>query len=333
MEDDSMTQEQVTHNPSFIIEFNLVTKVMQEVDLMTFKIDPVDETKIYWVHCDRSQKGTLKYLREKLNLSTDVVELTKKTDRPSQILEHEDTLTLQMECLFHTKMLSAKESGNANLVMHLTDQYCLTITHGKIPVIDHLLTDLSSSIQFAKTPCFILFLMIDNLVAYYTDILYRYEIKAEDMDTMSGEFVYKEIVALKKRLMNVRRHTIILINILNYITSREIKAISKSCRTSLLILLSNAHTVNNESDSIRELLNSTLGQIDNALMRQVNNTMRVLTAIAAIFMPPSLIAAIYGMNFKNLPELNWYYGYEYALLLMLGSMIGMLYYFKRNKWY
>ncbi len=323
----------MANESSFIIEIDLVAKKTQFRDIKTFELDPADTTHIYWIHCDRSQKGMLKYFIEKLDLTPDVVQITKKTERPSQILEREDTLTLQMQCLLHKEMLPAKESAIDNLLMHLTTSYCFTISHGNIPLINRLLSNLPSAIQFAKTPCFMIFLILDNLVAHYTDILYHYEIKAEDIDVLGGKANYKEIIKLKRLLMDVRRHTIILVNILNYITSRDIKAVSKHCRTSLSILLTNTQTINNESESIRELLNGTLGQIDNTLMREVNNTMRVLTAIAAIFMPPSLIAAIYGMNFQGMPELSWSYGYAYSLVLMLASMIAMLYYFKRNKWY
>ncbi len=322
----------MTNEPSFIIEFDLLTKVTQTLDLKTFEIDPANASKIYWIHCDRSQKGMIKYLIEKLNLSLDVVQLTKKSDRPTQILEREDTLTLQMECLLHKEMLPINESAVDDLIIHLATRYCFTISRGRIPIVDRVQSNLPAAIQFAKTPCFLLFLILDNLVAHYTDIFYHYEIKAEDLDAKGGRAVYKDIIKLKKLLMNVRRHTIIVVNTLNYITSRDIKAVSKHCRISLSTLLTNTQTINNESESIRELLNGTIGQIDNALMREVNNTMRILTAIAAIFMPPSLIAAIYGMNFQ-IPELKWTYGYAYALVLMLGSMIGMLYYFKRNKWY
>lgn len=323
----------MTHESSFIIEFDLVTKVIQGLDLNTFEIDPADASKIYWIHCDRTQKGMLKYLREKLNLSPDVIQITKKTDRPSQILEREDTLTLQIECLLHKEMLPINESAIDDLIIHLNTHYCFTISHGRIPIVDRVQSNLQAAIQFAKTPCFLLFLFIDNLVAHYTDIFYHYEIKAEDLDAKGGKAVYKDIIKLKKLLMNVRRHTIIVVNILNYIASRDMKAVSKHCRISLSTLLTNTQTINNESESIRELLNGTIGQIDNALMRQVNNTMRVLTAIAAIFMPPSLVAAIYGMNFQHMPELTWKYGYAFSLFLMFGSMVGMLYYFRRNKWY
>jgi magnesium transporter len=49
-------------------------------------------------------------------------------------------------------------------------------------------------------------------------------------------------------------------------------------------------------------------------------------------MPPTLIASWYGMNFKNMPELDWLFGYPMALILMISSSLLTLFVFKRNKW-
>jgi magnesium transporter len=65
---------------------------------------------------------------------------------------------------------------------------------------------------------------------------------------------------------------------------------------------------------------------------------KVLTIIATIFMPLSFIAGLYGMNFDpersplNMPELDWYYGYPFALALMAGTAILLLLFFRRRGW-
>lgn len=63
-----------------------------------------------------------------------------------------------------------------------------------------------------------------------------------------------------------------------------------------------------------------------------NKIIKMFTVLSVIFMPPTLIASIYGMNFTILPELNWKYGYLFAILLMLASMGATLLFFKRKKW-
>lgn len=317
--------------PSFIVEFDLETRNIQHLDFDALAIAD-DLHKIYWIHCDIAHAESLNHVIKKLDLTADVVGAINKTDKASQILDREDTLTLQMQCLFRQENSDDKVAIN-DIAIHLTSRYCLTVAQGALPIFEELIKDMPNAIQYAKTPCFILFLILDNLITHYTGILYDYEVMAEDLDELLKADLYRAIVSLKKRVLNVKRHSLIVLNILLYTSGRDIKAVSKHCKVSLSTLLNNIQTVVNEADSIRDLLNGTLGQIDNALMREVNRTMRVLTAIAAIFMPPSLIAAIYGMNFIAIPELRWKYGYAFALVLIIGSMAGMIYYFKKNKWY
>jgi magnesium transporter len=70
----------------------------------------------------------------------------------------------------------------------------------------------------------------------------------------------------------------------------------------------------------------------------MNEIMKVLTIIATIFIPLGFFAGVYGMNFDpsvspyNMPELQWRYGYPYALLVMASVAFGMLYYFWSKGW-
>ncbi len=76
------------------------------------------------------------------------------------------------------------------------------------------------------------------------------------------------------------------------------------------------------------LLNASLGLID----REQNDIVKTLTVAATAFLPPTLIASIYGMNFSVMPELSWRFGYPLALLLMITSALLPLWYFRRRGW-
>jgi magnesium transporter len=65
---------------------------------------------------------------------------------------------------------------------------------------------------------------------------------------------------------------------------------------------------------------------------QQNKIIKIFTVVSVIFMPPTLIASMYGMNFKYLPELNWKYGYPFSLGLMVLFSAVVLFYFRRKKW-
>ncbi|MCX7728101.1 MAG: magnesium/cobalt transporter CorA [Bacteroidia bacterium] len=76
------------------------------------------------------------------------------------------------------------------------------------------------------------------------------------------------------------------------------------------------------------LQNSFLGLIN----IEQNKIIKIFTVVSVIFMPPTLIASIYGMNFKYIPEFEFQYGYPMALFLMLLSTLIILYIFRRKKW-
>jgi magnesium transporter len=63
-----------------------------------------------------------------------------------------------------------------------------------------------------------------------------------------------------------------------------------------------------------------------------NNIIKLFSVMAVVLMPPTLIASIYGMNFKIMPELEWAHGYPYALVAMLLAAIGPYLFFKWKKW-
>ena len=91
-------------------------------------------------------------------------------------------------------------------------------------------------------------------------------------------------------------------------------------------------------ENYRDIASSLIDIYLSSLNNRINEVMKVLTIIATIFMPLTFIAGVYGMNFKtetspwNMPELNWVYGYPFALGLMAAVTIIMLIYFKSKKW-
>jgi magnesium transporter len=82
------------------------------------------------------------------------------------------------------------------------------------------------------------------------------------------------------------------------------------------------------SNKITFLLDAMLGVVN----LEQNNIIKLFSVVAVVFMPPTLIASIYGMNFKHMPELAWPYGYYFALLVMAVVAVVPLVYFKWKKW-
>ncbi|KTD34353.1 cobalt/magnesium uptake transporter [Legionella moravica] len=84
-------------------------------------------------------------------------------------------------------------------------------------------------------------------------------------------------------------------------------------------------------DLHREMSSSMLDIYLSTLNNRMNETMKILTMFASIFIPLTFIVGVYGMNFEFMPELGWRYGYPVVLTLMTILAISMLFYFKRKK--
>lgn len=82
------------------------------------------------------------------------------------------------------------------------------------------------------------------------------------------------------------------------------------------------------SSKVSFLLDATLGMINN----EQNAIIKILSVAALVFLPPTLVAGIYGMNFRHLPELEWPHGYPMALIIMIGSAVLPYLWFKRKGW-
>ncbi|MGZ5867073.1 MAG: CorA family divalent cation transporter, partial [Xanthobacteraceae bacterium] len=82
------------------------------------------------------------------------------------------------------------------------------------------------------------------------------------------------------------------------------------------------------SNKIQFLLDAMLGVVN----LQQNNIIKIFSVAAVVFMPPTLIASIYGMNFHAMPELSWEFGYPFAIVLMILAAVLPYFFFKWRKW-
>jgi magnesium transporter len=81
-------------------------------------------------------------------------------------------------------------------------------------------------------------------------------------------------------------------------------------------------------ERLEYLQNTFLGLVN----IEQNTVIKIFTVVTVVFMPPTLIASVYGMNFAFMPELKWPLGYPFAIFLMITSSLVFLWYFKRKKW-
>ncbi len=130
---------------------------------------------------------------------------------------------------------------------------------------------------------------------------------------------------IRESLVSVQRLTNFLNDTRTAHFSHESRIQLQAKRADLQALCEHSYFL---ADKITFLLDATLGLIN----IEQNDIIKVFSIAAVMFMPPTLIASIYGMNFKYMNELNWDLGYEYALMLMLLSTLAPYFFFKKKGW-
>src|SRR6202022_720112 len=182
--------------------------------------------------------------------------------------------------------------------------------------------------------------LLDAVIDRNADILER---AGSDMDTISHDIFEPEGAA---RTGHAKRYSDILIAIgrKGDLTSKVRESLvsigrvvtfvaaavdgvkwSKDMQRDVTSLTDHASYLSNK---ITFVLDAMLGVVN----LEQNNIIKLFSVMAVVLMPPTLIASIYGMNFRSMPELEWTHGYSYALLSMLLAAAGPYLYFKWKKW-
>jgi magnesium transporter len=190
---------------------------------------------------------------------------------------------------------------------------------------------------------YLAYAIIDALIDGYFPVLESYGERldtVEDAMTADGRFlglidelheVRHDLRLLRRAIWPLREATAALLRESTPHVSQSTRVYLRDCYDHVVQLIDLLETFRELSADLRDLHMS-------AISNRINETMRVLTIISTIFIPLSFIASVYGMNFDtkaspwNMPELEWAYGYPFALGLMLATTVLMLYIFVRKRW-
>lgn len=188
---------------------------------------------------------------------------------------------------------------------------------------------------------YLLYILLDEIVDGYFDCLDVMEERtadAEDLifgtaDRPGGDpGAQTSIFHLKKQLLQFRRAVVPLRDVLDVMQRRLIDVVTEPLEPYYRDVYDHVLRVADSIDVTRDILSSALDAHLSVVSTRLNVVMKHLTSYAAIILVPTLIAGIYGMNFRTLPELTWRYGYGYALALMFGSASLLYWMFKKRDW-
>ncbi|MEV4535533.1 magnesium/cobalt transporter CorA [Asanoa sp. NPDC049518] len=234
-----------------------------------------------------------------------------------------------------TENTEVVETGQ--VMLFIGPEFVITVRHGDACKLAPVRAGLEKRKELlAQGPWSVAYAIADHVVDLYIDVSDQVETDLDDLETqvfarqVHGRIqrIYqmkRELVEFKRAVVPLLRPIMQLTESTNRHVPKEIRRFFRDVQDHLIRV---AEQVNGYDDLLNSILQARLAQVS----VEQNNDMRKIASWAAIFAVETFIAGIYGMNFHNMPELRWQYGYPGALTLMLVAAIVLYRWFRRSGW-
>lgn len=178
---------------------------------------------------------------------------------------------------------------------------------------------------------------LDALLSQDSTPLEEYEkrimvMEKQITDSKKSENLNRTVYSMRNRLSVMRIYYEQLTDIAETLEENENDIFSQQDLRYFKILENRAQRLSNNVQILNENLIHLREALDAGLNNSMNKTMKIFTVISVIFQPLSLIAGWYGMNFYNMPELTWKFGYAGVTLLSVSVLVACLIFFKKKNW-
>lgn len=302
----------------------------------------IDETKVNWLNIHGLNdieliKSIGHFLKVDHFMLGDILNTTKRT----KLDEYHDVLFFNIKSLLpieNTDNISVEQISfllKDGILVSFQEKRSDFFTHIRERIRTH------SGIVRDKKADYLLYLLLDAVIENFYFTIENEEDRVEELINLSKSstkpqvleqieqhrdnfnFLKRSIVPLRDSLYSIK--SIKDDNVFNAIEHENYSFFSRLHQKCLELL------EQIEYDLIS--LDSASNFYFSAQNQKLNEVMKTLTVVSVFFMPLTFIVGVYGMNFDNMPELHWKYGYFYILGFMFLLLLGMIFYFKKRKWY
>lgn len=305
-------------------------------------VDPKDiatamaEDRFLWIGLHEPDEETLGHVQRAFGLHDLAIEDAHRAHQRPKVERYGDSLFVVLRTAQLDAVRTGIEFGETHIFVG--PRYVVSVRHG-------------ASLSYAEvrarceaTPAllrrgsgFVLYALMDFVVDQYFPIVEHLEDKLDALeeeifaDTFSRKTTAR-IYRLKRDLLEVKRAVSPLVDMCNRLLRFDVGLIPEDARPYVRDVYDHAIRINEMIDTQRELLTTALEANLSLVTVAQNDSMKRLAGWAAIIAVPTMVAGIYGMNFKAMPELEWAFGYPMAMGIML-VVCGLLYLnFKRMDW-
>jgi len=313
------------------------TRVVVDCDVddlatMRERCEPGD---FVWVGLHEPDLQELDKVADAFDLHPLAVEDAVNAHQRPKLERYDDTLFLTVKTLWYVDAEDAVETGEIN--MFVGADFVVSVRHGTGGALHQARVDLEArEAVLAHGPTAVIYAVCDQIVDAYEDVV---DELVEDVDEVELSVFSEErtndsarIYVLKRELAEVRRAVMPLREPVARFANGTVRGIDVEAAAYFRDVGDHLSRTADTVDELDGLLSTAFDAHLARISVQQNEDMRKISAGAALVLLPTLIAGVYGMNFDHMPELHWTFGYLWALLLMGGSSLGLLWFFKRSGW-
>ncbi|MFK0573856.1 magnesium/cobalt transporter CorA [Endozoicomonas sp.] len=249
----------------------------------------------------------------------------------------------ETESGIHIRSLFPHRAGhelrNVNVAFNLRPDKLITLQDEPTGLFRLMRKHLKTQHLKATTPLDVVIALFDTKVEYLADTL---EEVYEDLEEVSQNALSEQHKDVDEQLRTITLQEDlngkVRLNLLD--TQRSLRYLIRACnhilndeqRDTIRDMLRDIESLTPHTGFLFEKINFLMGSTMGYINLEQNNIIKIFSVAAVMFLPPTLIASIYGMNFKVMPELSVEYGYPLALGLMLLSSLVTFLFFKRKGW-
>ncbi|HHX40756.1 MAG TPA: magnesium/cobalt transporter CorA [Armatimonadetes bacterium] len=294
-----------------------------------------DPEILLWLDLHRPTPEEIALLHQAFDFHPLAVEDVVHASQRPKIEKYEGYLFI---VLYAVSSLGASEGLRPKEVaLFVGPNYLVTVHPDEVPVVGEVAALWQASDQASvHNITWLLYLLLDAIVDDYfpavdtladrTDELEDRILAEEETDALQAIFELKRTLLTLRRIIAPER------DVVNMLMRHEHTFIDARYLAYLQDVYDHLARLTDSIDVFRDILASALDAHLSVVSNRLNQVMKTLTALSAMLMTSGLVAAIYGMNFRRMPELEWTYGYPFALLLMLGIVVALGLFFYRKGW-
>ena len=295
-----------------------------------------DSQSISWINIDGRDVEVIKKIDERFGIHPLVLEDIVNLGQRPKVEDYGEYLFFVLKMIYFDEKIKDIYAEQIGLI--LGQNFVISFQEKEGDIFDPIRTRIRESKgRIRKMGAdYLAYSLLDAIVDHYFVVLERIGEKIDQLENVllreTTQEMPLQIYKLKSEVIFLRKQIWPLREVLANFQRTESKLIKKTTGVYLRDVYDHTIQVNDTLEAFRDAISGLHDIYLSSISNRMNEVMKVLTIFAAIFIPLTFLAGVYGMNFENMPELHWHYGYFMAIGTMAALGIGMALYFKNKKW-